>query len=159
MIDRKVFPQLPLLRPRPDLPTRGGRMVLEVMQDFHAQLTDARWSIVPAGYLSDGASKPLLACLFGGGPASRPYLLAAIVHDWHCDLYRRGWTDRLAYLNTDATPNAWTQAQRQSHRRLSARQVHDNFAFHCRAVGEPRWRATYMHWAAHLFCSKNWRFW
>ncbi len=49
--------------------------------------------LVPAGYVSDGASIPWELWSFIGGPFDGPYRDAAIIHDYFCEKRDRTWQD------------------------------------------------------------------
>lgn len=79
---REAFPLDPILKPRPDLPLFKERMQMELQEDYIQNFDDGTFTVVPKGFITDGASIPKAFWSIIGGPLSRPYLYAAIVHDF-----------------------------------------------------------------------------
>ncbi|MCU7841914.1 MAG: DUF1353 domain-containing protein [Candidatus Thiodiazotropha sp. (ex Troendleina suluensis)] len=93
---RRVFPQDPILVPRPDLRFAGGRMQFQLLNEYRQITEDGRALIVPAGYITDGASIPRFAWSIVGGPMSRPYLYAALPHDFRYEVH--GHPETINYI-------------------------------------------------------------
>lgn len=96
MTFRTTFPRDPILVPRPDLHFSGGRMRFQLLTEYRQITDDGRALIVPAGYITDGASIPRLAWSVVGGPMSRPYLYAAVPHDFRYEVH--GHPDTIDYI-------------------------------------------------------------
>ncbi|MEW8049301.1 MAG: DUF1353 domain-containing protein [Candidatus Thiodiazotropha sp.] len=93
---RDAFPQDPILVPRPDLPFAGYRMQFQLLNEYRQITEDGRELIVPAGYITDGASIPRFAWSIVGGPMSRPYLYAALPHDFRYEV--QGHPETIDYV-------------------------------------------------------------
>ena len=93
---RVAFPVDPLLKPRPDLPLIRGRMQFELLNDFSVRFDRGFETVVPKGYITDGASIPKVAWSIIGSPISRPYLYPAIGHDFRYEVH--GHINSLDYL-------------------------------------------------------------
>jgi Protein of unknown function (DUF1353) len=78
-------------QPIVELQSDGRKIKLLVALEF----TDAdglAW-VVPAGYISDGASIPRLFWTPVGGPLDGAYRDAAIIHDYYCEHYAKPWPE------------------------------------------------------------------
>ncbi|MCU7934123.1 MAG: DUF1353 domain-containing protein [Candidatus Thiodiazotropha sp. (ex Dulcina madagascariensis)] len=94
---RQAYPHDPILVPRPDLPFVGGRMQYQLLNEYRQITGHGRALIVPAGYITDGASIPRFAWSLVGGPMSRPYLYAALPHDFRYEVL--GHPETIDYLS------------------------------------------------------------
>ena len=95
---RLAFPDDPKLKPRPDLLLMRGRMQMELLDNYMQIFEDGSKCVVPKGYITDGASIPKIAWSIVGSPYSRPYLYAAIVHDFRYEAH--GHVNSLKYLKS-----------------------------------------------------------
>jgi hypothetical protein len=93
--------------------TRTASGAFRLTQEFgYIAPDDVAWP-VDSGMQTDGASIPRVLWTLVGDPFSGPYLPAAVIHDWYCDIRTRSYRDthRMFYhaMITSGTPR--TQAR------------------------------------------------
>lgn len=71
---------LGLFRPTPETDEPGGDWKLQVKFGYHS--SKHHTIVVPAGFVTDGASIPRWAWSLVGGPMSGRYVWAAVIHDY-----------------------------------------------------------------------------
>lgn len=69
---------------------KDGRL-MKILEDFQFEDPDGVTWVVSKGSVTDGASIPLIAWSFVGGPYSGKYRNASVVHDIACQQKKRTW--------------------------------------------------------------------
>lgn len=79
------YREYPVLKP---LPNKGLYELVEPLNIVYTTDKDEILAVrVPAGYQTDGASIPRALWEEVGSPFSPEFMTAAIVHDFHCNVY------------------------------------------------------------------------
>ncbi|MEW8494247.1 MAG: DUF1353 domain-containing protein [Candidatus Thiodiazotropha taylori] len=74
-------------------------MKYTLLNEYWQITPDGKKLVVPAGYITDGASIPRFAWSIVGGPMSRPYIYAALPHDFRYEVH--GHVETIDYIQDE----------------------------------------------------------